>query len=368
MTTKLSYTREELLAEHAYARRQSRGDVVFHGGLDAHGRYLSPRSLHRSDAIEAWTRSLAAAGLPTEAMRFERRADEFFPSVAQAKLLLRCGAHGAMTRILTLIGITEGFGNDGLRALPPVDFQAHFVESIEGTALAHVHGGLLEAHGADEAGRDGEAGHDAMWYAIRDAALENPTITPDMFENIPIAPPPGYSGPATPSPDAMSAGDLVQRLFPEIDGLVEIELSVFAQILFIELIAYGTFAWARAVLADPACSKAPQLAPWLVDCIQQDENLHVGYLQCALAEARARTLRTSTGGTVPGERVIDAICQKIIRLQSGGRRNRILSYRMRQIREELAERPDGARILAEFEHLGPVPDASPTAAGTAPAH
>ena len=89
-------------------------------------------------------------------MRFERQPQEFFPSVAQAKLLLRSGAHGAMTRILTLIGITEGFGNDGIRALPFVDFQSHFVESIEGTALAHLHGGLLEAHGADEAGRSDE--------------------------------------------------------------------------------------------------------------------------------------------------------------------------------------------------------------------
>jgi hypothetical protein len=355
MTTGLSYSREELLAEHAYAERIRRDGVLFHGGLDANGVYLSPRSLHRRDAIRAWTDELAAAGRATEAMRFERPIAEFFPSVAQAKLLLRAGACGAMTRILTLIGITEGFGNDGIRALPAIDFRSHFVESIDGTALAHLHGGLLEAHGADEAGRGDEGGHDVMWYAIRDAALGHPRITADMYENLPIAPPPGYAGPAKPSPEAMGPGDLVQRLFPEIDALVEIELAVFAQILFIEIVAYGTFAWAREVLSDSACSAAPDFAPWMVDCIQQDEGLHVGYLQCALAEARARALRTIDGASIPGEHVVDRICERIVRTQTGRRRDRMLAYRMRQIREELAARPDGERILAEFERLGPVP-------------
>jgi len=352
---KRSYSREEILAEHAYVQRIRRGDVLFHGGLDEAGTYLSPRSLHRPDAIRAWTERLAEAGAATEAMRFERTVPEFFPSVAQAKLLLRAGARGAMTRILTLIGVTEGFGNDGLRALPPLDFAAHFAESIEGAALAHLHGGLLEAHGADEAGCGPEAGHDAMWYAIRDAALECPPITPDMYENLPISPPPGYTGPAKAAPEAMSPADLAQRLFPEIDPMLEIELSVFAQILFLELVAYGTFAWAREVLADPACSAAPTFSPWMVDCIRQDEGLHVGYLQCALAEARSRTIRTQDGGTIPGSRVVDAICEKIVRTQTGGRRDRMLAYRMRQIREELAARPDGDRVLAEFERLGPVP-------------
>jgi hypothetical protein len=355
MTTKLHYSPEELFADPVYARRIERNGALFHGGLDEQGRYLSPRSLHRRDAIRAWTGELAQAGLPTEAMRFERNVQEFFPSVAQAKLLLRAGARSAITRILTLIGITEGFGNDGIRALPPVDFQAHFFESIDGTALAHLHGGLLEAHGADEAGRGAEAGHDVMWYAIRDAALENPTVTPDMYENLPIAPPPGYTGPAKPAAEAMSSGDLAERLFPGIDPLVEIELSVFAQILFLELVAYGTFAWAREVLSDPACSAAPEFAPWMVDCIRQDENLHVGYLQCALAEARARRLRTTAGATISAAPVVDAICAKIIRTQTGGRRDRMLAYRMRQIREELAAHPEGGKIVAEFERLGPIP-------------
>src|SRR5947208_703595 len=105
------------LRQSAAARREL--GALPEGLTDAggeRGRYLSPRSLHRRDAIRAWTGVLAQAGLPTEAMRFERNVQEFFPSVAQAKLLLRAGARTAITRILTLIGITEGFGNDGIRA------------------------------------------------------------------------------------------------------------------------------------------------------------------------------------------------------------------------------------------------------------
>ena len=33
-----------------------------------------------------------------------------------------------------------------------------------------------------------------MWYHIRDAALGDPPVTPDMFENLLIAPPPRYTG------------------------------------------------------------------------------------------------------------------------------------------------------------------------------
>ncbi len=352
---KLTYTHDELLADPEYAERIRRGKILFHGGLDRAGRYLPPRSRWRKQAIEAWTERLRQGGLPTEVMSFDDLTFDFFPNVAQAKLLLRSGAHGAMTRILTLIGITEGFGNDGLKALPWIDFQSFFEESIEGTCLAHLHQGLLEAHGNDEAGRGEEAGHDVMWYEIRDAALDHPEITPDMYENLPIAPPPGYTGPAKPAAEAMSPADIVARLFPNLDPLVEIELSVFAQVLSIEIIAYSTFVWAREVLADPACSSAPQFAPWMVDCIQEDENLHVAYLQCALAEARARTFRDLDGGRLPGTEVVDAVAARILKTQKSGRRDRMLKYRMKQIRNELAAMPGGEKVLDEFARLGPVP-------------
>lgn len=352
---RLDYSREEILADPEFSSRIRRGEVLFHGGLDRQGKYLSPRSRFRAEAIENWTAALAASGAPTSVMTKEQLRREFFPTVAQAKLLLRNGVKDSMTRILTLIGITEGFGNDGLRPLPPLEFRRFFKEPIDGTCLDHLYKGLLEAHGNDEAGRDNEAGHDAMWYAVRDEALGDPEITPDMYENLPIAPPPGYTGPAKPAPEAIGTSELLQRLFPSLDSLLEIELTVFAQLLGIELSAYTTFAWAREVLADPECSLAAEWAPWMVDCVQQDEDLHVGYLQCALSEARARTIIGGDGTELSGREVVDAICAKILRSQTGSRFQRVLAFRMRQIRADLAAHPRGEAILEEFAGLGPVP-------------
>lgn len=353
--TRTNYSRDELLAEHDYATRLKWQDSLFHGGLDSAGQYLPPRSRHRPAAIAAWTEQLKSAGQPTRVMRSEDFDLQFFPNVEQAKLLLRCGARGAMTRILTLIGITEGFGNDGIALFPRLDFSRYCKEPVDGTCLQHLDRGLFEAHGNDEAGRGEEIGHDGMWYAIRDAALENPEITPDMWENLPIAPPPGYSGPAKAAPEAIGVAGM-QFQFPTLDPMLEALLMAMSQLLFIEIVAFGTFAWAKEVLADPACSAAPDFAPRLVDYISADEAIHVSYLQCALGETRARTLVANDGVEIPGATVIDRICERITSVnRDGARRDRLLRYRMRQIREELGRRPDGDRILHEFATLGPVP-------------
>jgi hypothetical protein len=352
---RLNYTRDELMAERAFAARIRRDGTLFHGGLDTAGNYVPPRSLHRIEAIAAWTAQLGAQGQSTRVIDAAQLDLRFFPTVDQAKLLLRHGVRGAMTRILTLIGITEGFGNDGIRAMPRPDLQPLFVEPLDDTCLNHLYNGLLNAHGNDEAGCGAEAGHDAMWYAIRDAALDHPRITPDMFDNLPIAPPPGYTGPARPSPDAIGASQLA-LLFPTLDPMFEVLLLILTQLLVIELVAFGTFAWAKEVLSDPQCSLAPDFAPRMVDYITQDENIHVSYLQCALAEVRYRTLLGSDGERIPGVRIIDSVCERILaNNRNPARRERLLRYRMGQITAELAERPDGGRLLAEFGRLGSVP-------------
>lgn len=364
MPGKLDYTPDQILSEHDYSARIRRRELLFHGGLDEKGNYIPPRSRYRPDAIAAWTAQLASAGHPTHVVTRDECKRAFFPNVEQSKLLLRHGARGAMTRIITLIGVTEGFGNDGIKLMPRIDLQAHFKESIEHTCLAHLHKGLFEAHGNDEAGRGAEAGHDVMWYEIRDAALENPPITPDMYENLPIAPPPGYQGPAKPAAEAITVSQLATQMFPSLDPLVELTLRAMAQILVIELVAFDTFAWAKTVLSDPECCAEPDFAPWLVDCIQQDESIHVAYLQCALSEARCRTLLGRNGEELPGNEVIDAFCESTRQALLGGERwERMIRYRMGQVRDELAGRRDGARLLEEFATLGPTPsETSPLAA------
>jgi hypothetical protein len=356
MSDRRHYTKKELLADSEYASRLRHEGILFHGGLDASGSYVPPRSRHRLDAIRAWTAHLARAGHSTRVIDPQAVERVFFPTVEQSKTLLRHGARGAMTRMLTLIGITEGFGNDGIRSLPVLDVQRYFKEPIDGTCLSHLHQGMLEAHGNDEAGCGNEAGHDAMWYAIRDAALDHPAITADMYENLPIAPPPGYSGPAKPSPEAIGVGRMSQQFFPTLDFLFEVTLKAMAQILVIELMAYSTFAWAQEVLSDPSCSAEPDLPARLVGYIQEDENIHVAYLQCALAEARARTMLATDGSTIEGRGVIDAICNNAIADHTGSRFDRLMSFRMGQIRAELAGRPDGDTIITHLAATGPIPD------------
>lgn len=352
---RLTFTRDELMAESRCASRIRHKDLLFHGGLDAAGHYLPPRSAYRPQAIAAWTEQLAAQGQATRVIDPDAIDLRFFPNVEQSKLLLRHGARGAMTRILTLIGITEGFGNDGIRLIPRPPLQGLFKESIEGTCLDHLDRGLLDAHGYDEAGCGEEAGHDRMWYAIRDAALDHPQITSDMFENLPIAPPPGYVGPAKAAPEAIGAGQMVIQ-FPEIDTRLEILLMILTQLLVIELAAFGTFAWAKEVLSDPSCSSAPEMAPRMIDYIQADESIHVAYLQCALSEVRGRTLIGVNGEEIPGQQIIDAICTRTLDTnRNAERRDRLLRFRMRQIREELCSHPHGPRLLSEFASLGPVP-------------
>ncbi len=355
---KLIYSQDQILAEHDFAEKMRHDGRTVHGGFDADGKYLPPRSLHRSDAISAWSKQVVDAGHKLEVM--DRAAVlemfEFFPSVEQTKLLLERGCKDAMTRLLTMIGIVEGFGNDGIKLMPNLDMSKYFVESVEGTCLDHLHKGLLTAHGLDEAGSERESGHDEMWYAIRDVALDHPEVTDDMFENLPIAPPPGYTGRAKPAPEALSVGTMQERLFPDLDPALEMTLRGLAQILLVEHGAYKTFAWAQDVLADPKASAAPEWAPKMVDYIQADEDIHVNYLQCALAEARARTFIGTGGGKIPGEVVIDRICEAALERQSGPRMQRMMDHRYTNILNELEKRPDGEKILGEFKALGPVPE------------
>ncbi len=116
---------------------------------------------------------------------------------------------------------------------------------------------------------------------------------------------------------------------------------------------------AYEVLSDSACSADPEFASRMVECITRDENIHVAYLQCALAETRCRTLLTRDGTAIPGQPVVDAICDKIIRNQMGTRWERMLAYRMDQIRAELSERRDGELVLQAFAVLGSIPQAAP---------
>src|SRR5258708_6927230 len=90
-TLQTVWTEEELLASHPVAEPLIAGGVRCHGGFDGEGGYVSPRTLNRRPAIEAWQ---------------EQRAEQFggelvdvplatqpgqYPNVAQAKHPIRNG-------------------------------------------------------------------------------------------------------------------------------------------------------------------------------------------------------------------------------------------------------------------------------------
>ena len=175
----LVWSRDALLESGPYAEPLIANGVRCHGGFDADGGYRSPRTLHRGPAIAAWQARLAREG--TALVDIDRRLmPPQYPNVAQAKLLLQHGVRDPVVRALTIISIVEGFGAV-IRDVAVPDLAALVVEPVEGTALAHLAGGLFEAHARDESGWRDEGGHKQMWEAARDLAFEKPKVPGDVL-------------------------------------------------------------------------------------------------------------------------------------------------------------------------------------------
>ncbi len=291
------YSFEDLLADRVYEEPLIAGGVRCHGGFDADGHYRSPRTLNRAPAIAAWQAALAARG---DALIDIDRAliPPQYPNAEQAALLVGHGVREPIVRALTIISIVEGFGAI-IRDVKVPDLASLVVEPIEGTALAHLDGGLFEAHARDEAGYRDQGGHKQMWEAARDLAFENPTIPQDVLMRM-MGRRPG-------------ARRSSERPFPQLDSDLERMLGIMVQVLIVEVFAEGTFEWGKRILSDPKVSASPDAAGAMVSYIQSDENPHVEYLRTALSEARARTLRTVDGGTIDGRTVVDGLLHRTLR-------------------------------------------------------
>ena len=167
--TKLVWTREEILADHAYAKPHIEAGYRLHGGFDADGKYVSPRTLNRWPAIRAWGGALEMRGHKLVDSSPQLMVRGSFPNVAQQSLLLEHGLGQTLWDSLSVTGVVEARGRALATAEAP-DFQAVVEEDISGTATAHLNEGLLRAHGLDEGGdpERSEGGHDSMWFAVRD--------------------------------------------------------------------------------------------------------------------------------------------------------------------------------------------------------
>lgn len=325
--TRRRYTRDEILAEHAYDRPLAADGVACHGGF-VNDTYVSPRTLWRTQAITAWQEGLPAGALAAVLDPISARIPPHFPTIEQTRLLVRHGVTMPLVRILSLIAIIEGYGGEVLRTVPIPAFSDRVHEPIDGTALAHL-SPLFEAHARDE------AGHRTMWELARDIALDHPELPANLAPNFP---PPS-----------------TVRLLPEVAADLEAIILRMLGVLTVEVFAVEAFHWAKAVLGDAAPFARHAEAAALIGYVQQDEAPHVGYLATALAELRVRTLIGDGDAAVCGATVIDRARDLIVEFQTGPRHQANCAFRMQVIERCLATHPQRADILAAFASLGPVP-------------
>jgi hypothetical protein len=345
-TAQLDYTWDELLADPPIAEPLRACGVVCHGGFLADGTYASPRTRNRVPAIQAWQEHHTAE-FRTEIL--DAPVESWpgnYPNQAQAELLLREGVRDPIVALLTRIGTIEGFGAM-IRHLAPSDMQKFFVEDIRGTAVAHLGNGLVEAHARDEAGWDDRAGHDKMWFAVRDIAFDHP-VTADESEA--ILQRMGLRGGGE-DRAARAARFQAQRLFHDLDLELEMLVSTMCRVLFIEIKAFHVFAWAEAVLGSDLVAGEGEAAR-IVSHIRADETPHVDYLRTALTEMRDRTFVGASGRRLAGTDVIGDVWAKCLAESMGTVEAQNRSSLAAEVARSLESRPGGDAILEQFVALG----------------
>jgi hypothetical protein len=335
--SKLTHTRDEILADHAYAQPQIEAGYRLHGGFDADGNYVSPRTLNRWPAVEAWQAELKNRGAPIidASTRLLKRGP--YPTVDQQKFLLGHGFGETLWNSLTITGIIEARGGMLAQAVAP-DFQSIVVEDLSGTCLGHLNKGLLVAHGHDEGGQKalGIGGHDDMWFAVRDALFgKNAYPIPEI--------PPSIGRPES------------GRRMPQIPKEHEDWVLLLMNVLMIEVKAESFFSFCQGIMRDPAnfADRRPAAnhAAELVERIRTDEAIHVAYLATVVSELRSFTIKTVDGATVAGSSVIDPVWNQMIEWHAVTNANFAREQSREAILGRLKAKPNGAALAARFDSL-----------------
>jgi hypothetical protein len=349
----IQFSADELLADHDFEAPLFAGTVRCHGGFDAQGAYVPPRTKHRWPAIHAWEAEHARA-FGKLALDVELAAwPEHYPNVAQARYLLGEGVAAPMVGSLTRIGTLEGFGA-GIRFAAFNNLQNHVVEGVRGTATGHLGNGLYEAHARDEAGHEQQGGHQQMWFAARDIAFGKPvlgaTIQGLLQRMMPGGPRVAGGGP----PMLRTMGQAPTQ-GPPIEPLVRAQLMQMIGLLFIEVSAFHTFAWAEALLGDSKLVAGDGEAGKLVSYIRADEAPHVAYLKVTLNELRERTFRGTDGRLYPGREVVDPMWQQALAASLGPGREQNRRFQIENVESALEKHVRRDDILARFHALETVP-------------
>ncbi|MBL8782472.1 MAG: hypothetical protein JNL06_16165 [Alphaproteobacteria bacterium] len=331
------FSRDEIMAEHDYARPQIEAGYRLHGGFDAKGDYVSPRTLNRWPAVRAWQAQVAARGFPLIDATTRLLKREAYPGIDQQKLLLGHGMGETLWNALTITGVIEARGRALCDATAP-DFQAIIEEDVSGTSIGHLNKGLLYAHGLDEGGNPaaGQGGHDDMWYAVRDALF-------------------GKDAYPLPEVPASIARPEIGRLMPMIDKVYEEWILLLMNVLMIEVRAESFFSFCTDLMRSPDVFRdrrpAAMHAAALVERIRTDEAIHVAYLQTFVSEMRSFTIKTLDGGRIKGSQMIDPIWEGMIHWHSVTQADFSRDQSREAIVARIGKRPDGRALLSQFDSL-----------------
>jgi hypothetical protein len=335
---KLSYTPEEILADHPYAKPHIEAGYKLHGGFDSTGTYISPRTLNRWPAIRAWSEALVGRGHEVIDSSQQLMVKGHFPTVSQQKLLLEQGLGQTLWDSLTVTGVIEARGKRLATAQAP-DFQSIIVDDISETATGHLNKGLLAAHGLDEGGNDvsGEGGHDAMWFAVRDMLFgKNAYPLPEI-------------------PESLSRPEM-GRLMPQIPPEHENWILLMMNVLMIEVRAENFFSFCNAVMRDFDTFRdrraVAEHAAELVARIRQDEASHVGYLTAVVSELRSFTFKAKDGRRIKGADMIDPVWHGMVQWHSVTNVEFDRAQTERELTTALATRPGSAELITRFDALG----------------
>ncbi len=333
--TQLRYTREELLRSHAYARPQIEAGHRLHGGFDAAGRYVPPRTLVRQPALDAWTEQLRARGGDLLKADSSLLAGVRYPSDAQQKLLIREGLGQTFWNSLTIIGMIEARGR-ALADLAFPEIQDAVVQDVSSLAVGHLNRGLLFAHGLDEGGEPeaGLGGHDVMWFALRDLAFGKTD----------------YPMPVV--PENIARPDASVPAFPQIPIQYERFVYFLANLLMIEFRAERGFSSTERLLRDPELFTGrraeAEYAAEIVNRIRIDEAVHVHSLRLFLGELRQLDFKTADGGTLSGRDLVDTSWEGIVKWATVEQPPLAAAQQKQVLLERIAAHPDHARITREF--------------------
>ena len=329
----LIYSQAELEAEVDDLSPHEECGLKLHGGFDSENRYTSPRTKYRWQAVNAWEQQLLKNDVVLVSATTELLTEPNFPNVRQQLFLLENGVEQALWDSLTITGIVEGRGRALVDLVAP-DFQKIIVEDIGSTSLGHINKGLLRAHGWDEGGREdsGLGGHDTMWYAVRDLIF-------------------GKGKYPQPSPPDSIGREINEREMEQIPPEYESMLSLFMNVLMIEVRAEKAFRYYEDVIGESKALYNTSLAVTLVNRVRTDEAIHVAWLRTAISEFGHFTIKTANG-PVKGWDIIGPVWEKMVHWHSVGMHKANREANVKAMEALILTESKGSDLLDEFRSLG----------------